>query len=108
MRKTILVIWLMLITLVINANAQDSDEESTKRMMDKFIGLPKKQIFMAWGSPVSATSDGEGGEILLFQDKKKGILPYPNINYCIHNYTWFFNEEGIAYYWKYGKNCGSE
>lgn len=88
---------------------------STKKIMDSWLGMSKVELYKKWGPPNQITTDGNGGEILIYQKNiQSGQLPgriYSNpaggINYTNptqYGYTqtrmFYVNKRGIIYHWR--------
>ena len=48
---------------------------SRERMMSSWMGHPESALLLAWGSPQSSISDGEGGRILTYTERRVRVTP---------------------------------
>ena len=65
--------------------------------MDSWIGNTKQQLIMSWGPPERTSSDGSGGEVLIYVHSR-----YNSINrYTIYDYKMFYaHSDGNIYHWR--------
>jgi hypothetical protein len=81
-------------------NSRQDGKEEMDLMMNQFMGFAKKELLMTWGMPAAVIPDGDGGEIVKFEDVKSMVMQGIRIS-ATHTYLWYFDREGRAYYWKY-------
>ncbi|MBC5774354.1 hypothetical protein H8S95_09805 [Pontibacter sp. KCTC 32443] len=81
-------------------NSRQGGQDEMDLMMNQFLGFTKKDLLMTWGMPAAVVPDGEGGEIVKFEDVKSAVVRGGRMT-TTHTYLWFFDKEGKAYYWKY-------
>ncbi len=63
-------------------------------MMNSWMGATKSQLLSVWGPPDRVTSDGQDGEILVY-DKTASM----NGLVLTRSRCFYFNKEGKIYYW---------
>ena len=74
-----------------------SSREATKKAMDSWLGSTKQSLILEWGAPNRVTSDGDGGEVLVYE--RSTYLSYYKVTY----YTirmFYAHADGIIYFWK--------
>jgi hypothetical protein len=80
--------------------------------MKSYVGHPKSELYLRWGPPTSVTSDGNGGEILIYESYvSQGQIPgsaynngYGGVSYTApqqRGYTktrmFYVDKDGIIY-----------
>ena len=86
-----------------------STQMSTEQIMNSWIGSHKSQIIQSWGPPMGGTtSDGNGGEILMYTDSRQLIMPPigngPIMGKTITDYQYVYcRADGTIYYIKWGR-----
>ena len=88
-----------------------SSNVSQQQVYNSWIGHHKSEIIRSWGPPMSGTSsDGNGGEILLYVDSRTitgrppGNLNLPYVSRTISDYKYVYcNSAGVIYLIKYGR-----
>lgn len=88
--------------------------DQEKSMMDSWIGHTKPELLRAWGPPSSVSSDGQGGEILIFNrsmsfplapgtaqsDGLGGVLfTLPQNPVVTRSRMFYVNSSGKIYHW---------
>lgn len=84
-----------------------SKNDEIKKALDSWKGSHKSKLIQSWGAPTRTASDGNGGEILIYEQSPKtaGTLVYGfYIEKTVSNYTEMYaDKNGIIYYWRYGR-----
>lgn len=90
-----------------------SSKVQTREVMDSWVGHTKQELLMSWGPPARVSSDGAGGEIIVyarqvyippqtstFYDSYGGssTSTLPAVNYWDYRMFWI-NKDGIVYHW---------
>jgi hypothetical protein len=74
-----------------------SSREATKKAMDSWLGSTKQSLILEWGAPNRVTSDGDGGEVLVFERSTYNSYYHVTI-YAIRMF--YVHADGIIYFWK--------
>lgn len=80
----------------------------TQQMMDACMGQNKAYVIYNMGPPSSVSTDGQGGEVLVYATQSVVYTPpggypmgVPQHNRVYWNYKMFYvNNQGIVYHWK--------
>ena len=89
--------------------------DKEKEVMDSWMGSTKAQLIQSWGPPTKVASDGQGGEILIY-DKSVSFAqspgqvytqPYnnnvyytnPESNIITRSRMFYINKQGVIYHW---------
>lgn len=83
---------------------KERDEES-KRIMDSWVNHHKSELIRSWGPPTRYDSDGQGGEILIYEyTRTVGATIYGSyLQRTFVDYKEMFaNKDGLIYYWRTG------
>lgn len=117
MKKTIILLSLTLIfiaqgcytTQSVSNKDQETQSVSNKdqefeNMMNSWKGSTKNALLLEWGSPANVTSDGNGGEILTFEELKRAYFESMGYITVIHKYMFYVNKDNIIYYWRYERS----
>ncbi|PSR53254.1 hypothetical protein AHMF7605_06775 [Adhaeribacter arboris] len=83
--------------------SQANQEQELRETMDEWIGQTKHQLLLKWGVPTVTASDGNGGEILKFDQLRRGLFSNGNYITVIHTYSFCIDKEQKIYTWKYNK-----
>ena len=65
--------------------------------MDSWLGSSTQTLIKEWGAPSRVTTDGDGGEVLVYE--RSTYLSYYKVTY----YTirmFYAHADGIIYFWK--------
>ena len=115
MKKYILSVFAILLTLVFSGCFAQLREDTTKAMAS-WVGHHKSELFQVWGPPQQIHSDGAGGEILVYiENISLGQTPgkvkqdyYGNYTYTTpqqksynRSRMFYVNPDGIIYSWKW-------
>lgn len=88
MRKIITTIALSLI--IIGCTSQ-------RKIMDSWMGQPTSRLIMSWGPPARTTSDGNGGEVLIYAHE----VYAPQMNWHYWDYKMMYaHADGKIYWWR--------
>jgi len=95
------------------STAKSTDNE--KAVMQSWVGSTKAELIRTWGPPTKITSDGQEGEILIYDrtvsfPQTSGVIytkPYsnnvyytnPQSNVITRSRMFYVNKQGIIYYW---------
>ena len=92
-----------------------STGEEISKAMNSWVGSHYSDMMLKWGPPTYSTSDGKGGQILVYQyDRNGGSIPGyatkigktifytapQNISYTAERMFWV-NADGIIYSWRW-------
>ncbi len=84
---------------------QAEKDEKTKIEMNSWLKHHKSELIRSWGPPTRYDSDGQGGEILIYEYKRT-VGAILNGNYLQRTFIdykeIFADKDGIIYYWRYG------
>ena len=84
--------------------------------INSWVGKTKGEVYQSWGPPQSVTSDGQGGEILIYSSTVRlnqtpgsvynngyGGVNYtaPQNNYYNRSRMFYVNSQGIIYSWRW-------
>ena len=73
--------------------------------MGSWMGAHKSRLIQSWGPPTRYDSDGQGGEILIYEYTRT-VGAYVYGSYMQRTFVdykeMFANKEGIIYYWRKG------
>ncbi len=84
---------------------QKQKNEATINALNSWKGSHKSALIQSWGPPTRYDSDGQNGEILIYENKRTiGSYLYGNyIQRTFVDYTeMFVNSAGIIYFWRKG------
>jgi ABC-type uncharacterized transport system auxiliary subunit len=105
--KTILAILLsgiLCLSLAGCASTQKAtDDEEFKKSMNSWIGVHKKQLILQSGPPSTVASDGDKGEILVYEDLRR-VFVYGAYLTVVHKKMFYVNDKGIIYNWRYERS----
>lgn len=94
------IIFFIITLIVINCT-------STQQVMDSWIGSQKADIIRSWGPPQGGiVSDGNGGEILLYNNERTVFTPVYNtvVQKNINNYKQVYcDADGKIYLIRWGQ-----
>ena len=89
---------------------------SPSTVMQAWVGHHQGDLIQSWGPPTRTTSDGRGGEILVYEyDRNMGQIPgravrnydgsvsytSPQSNGYVASRMFWVNKEGIIYTWQW-------
>lgn len=80
-------------------------ENETKRIMDSWLNHHKSELIRSWGPPTRYDSDGQGGQILIYEyTRTLGATIYGNYmqRTFVDYKEMFANQNGLIYYWRNG------
>ncbi|CAN5308189.1 hypothetical protein BH09BAC2_BH09BAC2_05330 [soil metagenome] len=89
------------------AQEQTETTERAKAAMNSWMGHPEYELIQSWGSPTRRDSDGQGGEILIYEDTRR--ISIPDIDGTTFGRTFtdykemFVNSQKKIYYWRTGR-----
>jgi len=84
---------------------QKERTEETRRIMDSWMGHHKSELIRSWGPPTRYDSDGQGGQILIYEyTRTVGATIYGSyLQRTFVDYKEMFaNGDGYLYYWRTG------
>lgn len=103
----------MFLLLVASANvlfAQKQKEKKLADVMASWIDHDRAELYREWGPPANTTSDGAGGEIAIYPERRyspsatynmpNGVRYSTGSNDVTINKLFYINKDGIIYYWK--------
>lgn len=73
---------------------------SEKEIMGSWMGAQKKDLILSWGPPTRTTSDGNGGEVLVYSNQ----FAYNYQSYWKHT-MFYVNSYNKVYHWIIQKNA---
>lgn len=82
---------LMVILCACIAEPKGNDLAEARESLDKWMGRHKAELLLEEGAPTRVTSDGIGGEILIYEHR----IYLDHIRISI-----YANQEGIIYFWR--------
>jgi PBP1b-binding outer membrane lipoprotein LpoB len=84
---------------------QAEQAQKNKETMDSWLKHHKSELIRSWGPPTRYDSDGQGGEILIYEYKRT-VGAVINGNYLQRTFVdykeMFANRDGVIYYWRTG------
>ncbi len=84
---------------------QAEQAQKNKETMNSWLKHHKSELIRSWGPPARYDSDGQGGEILIYEYNKT-VGAVINGNYIQRTFVdykeMFANSEGIIYHWRTG------
>jgi hypothetical protein len=81
-------------------------EAKETEALNSWIGSTKARLIQSWGAPTRTESDGQGGEILVYEDSRKiaNVVYGTYMEKTISNYKeMFVNTNGKIYHWRSGR-----
>jgi len=88
---------IIVISIILVSCASTKGMEKTKVAMDSWLGSSTQTLIKEWGAPSRVTTDGAGGEVLVYE--RSTYLSYYKVTY----YTirmFYAHADGIIYHWK--------
>ena len=82
---------------------EKSEDEKREEVMSSWMGANKQTLIMQWGPPSSVTSDGGKGEILVYEDVRRGTI-YGRMITVVHQTMFYVDQNGIIYHWFYKRD----
>lgn len=73
---------------------------SQRQILDSWNGRHKKELILAWGPPSRTTSDGNGGEVLIYSNQSA----YNGQVFWKHTMM-YANSAGKIYFWRTQTNA---
>ena len=99
--KRIFYLTAIILSLLVGCNTKKQQQA-----MQSWIGSNKAEIIQSWGPPQGGyTSDGQGGEILLYNSNRTVYAPISGmvVQRDIQNYTQVYcRSDGTIYYLRWG------
>jgi hypothetical protein len=86
-----------LITVILASCASTKEADKTRKAMDSWLGSTKQSLILEWGAPNRVTSDGDGGEVLVYERQTYNGYYHITI-YAIRMF--YVHADGIIYHWK--------
>jgi hypothetical protein len=71
-----------------------------KEVFNSWIGHEKKELILSWGPPTRTTSDGNGGEVLIYSNQ----YSYNYQAYWYHKMM-YVNGSNKIYHWRAERNA---
>lgn len=84
-------IYLLLFLIVLGCTSQ-------KTIMNSWLGNTKHDLIMSWGPPSTTTSDGNGGQILIYA-KRDLYMPQTGVTWWQYKML-YVNSENKIYHWR--------
>ena len=84
---------------------QSQKDEETRKVMDSWKGVHKSKLIQSWGPPTRHDSDGQGGEILIYERTRTvgGNVYNSYVQRTFVDFNEIFaDKDGIIYYWRVG------
>ena len=84
---------------------QAAQDAKSKEVMNSWLKHHKSELIRSWGPPTRYGSDGQGGEILIYEyPRTLGAVIYNNyLQRTFVDYKEMFaNHDGIIYHWRTG------
>lgn len=101
MKKYTLALLLLMVAVVAFPNGKKKE----KQIMDSWLGSTKHALIIEWGPPQQTTSDGDGGEVLIYCTR----VYIPATNYGMglvsatdyyKNRMFYIHSNGVIYSWR--------
>jgi len=89
---------------------------NTKAIMESWIDHHKSELIKSWGPPNRITSDGQGGQILIYENSTTNAYTFNNlfgveldnpvttVNTRTQYYQFYTNSRGTIYHIRWGTN----
>ena len=91
--------------LLLGCVTQQDRQNETRTKMDSWMGSHKSQLIQSWGPPSRYASDGQDGEILIYE-KRRTVGSYISGTYYEKTYVdyieMYANSSGKLYHWRTG------
>ena len=84
---------LIIITLVFTLSGCDIEKKNLDTWL---VGGTKQKLYLSWGPPTRTTTDGDTGEILIYDQDQRG---YDGSNFT-HRTMFYVRSDGKIYTWK--------
>jgi hypothetical protein len=104
MKNTLfLIIAVVLLSCGSTEKARKAHDAKEDALFNKWLHQPKALLVRTWGQPDSTTTDGKGGEILIYKEgiDAKSVM---NEKYTGKQYSFrkemYINSDSLIYYWK--------
>ncbi len=88
---------------VTTQKSSSTDDEEFKKAMNSWIGVTKKQRILEAGPPATISSDGDNGEILVYEDLRRALIDGTYVT-IVHKKMFYVNSDGIIYHWRYDRS----
>lgn len=75
--------------------------KQTTDTLQTWIGNSKQNLIMQWGPPTSTSSDGAGGDVLMYATRVYRQLPNGSTLDSWHYRIMYANADGRLYHWIY-------
>jgi hypothetical protein len=102
---TIITLALLLFTSPGCLPSKKAQEQKERDIMDSWLKHHKSELIRSWGPPTRYESDGQGGEILIYETQRTmGSVVYNNYyqRTFVQYKEVFADKDGIIYYWRTG------
>ena len=89
---------------------------STKEVMESWLNHHKSELIKSWGPPHRITTDGQGGEIYIYEASSTSATTFNNIfgieldnpittiNTTTEYRQFYIDKDGMIYYVRWGRN----
>ncbi len=85
---------------------QGRKDEEEKTVLNSWMNSTKARLIQSWGAPTRYASDGQDGEILIYEEERK-IANVVYGTYMERTITWYremyVNSAGNIYHWRSGQ-----
>ena len=103
MKKDFLLLCIIIAALISCGPSQKVLDAKEDALFNKWLNHPKAQLIQTWGQPDSISSDGKGGQILIYKEgiDYKSVMnaKYTGIQYSFRK-EMYVNADSLIYYWK--------
>ncbi|MBF0576388.1 hypothetical protein [Dysgonomonas sp. GY617] len=96
----ILLTFSLLISCSTTRKTATNRQQELSENMDSWLDSSKHDLLLTWGSPTSVSSDGNGGEILTFEQLKRAYFPDFGYMTVVNRYMFYINSQNIVYNWR--------
>lgn len=96
---------LSLVSCTTQKELQKQKDDKERAIYDSWLQHPKSELIRSWGAPTRTVTDGQGGEILIYETSRKiaNVIYGTYMERTITNYKeMFVNSSGIIYHWRSG------
>ena len=102
----------ILTLLLIFINCSTTPQISNQQIMESWMGGHKSALIQQWGPPNRITTDGQGGEIYIYESSSTSATTFNNVfgvelnnpvttlNTNVKYRQFYINRNGKIYYWR--------
>jgi|ERR1035438_10870288 hypothetical protein len=85
---------------------QEKETADETAALNSWLNHPKSELIRSWGAPTRVVSDGQGGEVLVYESERKmaNVVYNTYLEKTITYYKeMFVNKDGLIYYGRSGR-----